>query len=205
MRRKIPTLIMACIVGGIFGMCHMESANNATPWYELNKPQQVTYEVKITPIEEPVPEPVIEVAEGYIDSDIPVEVQEAAEKWGKIYNICPEFLMAMAFKESSYIPTVSNGNCLGLMQVNPRWHGERIERLGVTDIYSIDGNMAVAADYLAELFNKYEDPAVVLMVYNGDSRAQEEGYISDYAEKILTLSAELEEKHGKTRYIVKSH
>lgn len=195
MRRKIPTLIMACVVGGIFGMCHMQSAMSATPWWELNKPEPVIYEVELEPIVGTQVE--IEAVTDYIDEDIPIEIQEAAKKWGEIYDICPEFLEAMAFKESSYDPAVSNGNCLGLMQVNPRWHGDRMERLGVTDIYDIDGNMAVAADYLAELFEKYTDPAVVLMVYNGDSRWEEKGYISDYAQAVLDLSADLERKHGK--------
>lgn len=203
MKQKISTLVMACIVGLLFGLCHMDSAMNTTPWWILNKPEAVTYEVELEPIEETVIEPVITVDTGYIDNDIPQEVQEAAEKWGEEYNICPEFLMAMAFKESSYIPTVSNGNCLGLMQVNPTWHGDRMKRLGVTDIYDVDSNMAVAADYLAELFAEYEDPAVVLMIYNGDSR-WDKGVVSDYAEAILELSAELEEKHGKTFCLAKT-
>ena len=203
MKQKVLALIMGCIVGGILGICHVHSANQTETWYMANKPEQIVYEVAFEPVE--TTENIVEVEEGYIDKDIPQEVQDAAEKWGKAYNICPEFLMAMAFKESSYIPTATNGNCLGLMQVNPRWHGDRIERLGVTDIFSIDGNMAVAAVYLAELFKTYEDPAVVLAVYNGDSKALQEGYVSDYADQILTLSAELEEKHGKTRYIAKSH
>ena len=204
MRRTIPTLIMACVVGGILGMCHMESAKNTTPWYEQNRPEPVTYEVKIEPIVGT--EPVEEVVADYIDEDIPIEVQEAAKKYGEIYDICPEFLMAMAFKESSYIPTVSNGDCLGLMQVNPKWHYDRMERLGVSeeDLYTVDGSMEVAADYLYELFEDYKDPAVVLAVYNGDSKALEPGYISDYADVILSLSAELEEKHGK-KIIAKSH
>lgn len=205
MKQKLCALLLGCIVGGFFGYCHMESAMNTEPWYKANIPEQITYQVILEPIAEETTENVIEVEEGYIDTDIPQEVQDAAEKWGKEYDICPELLMAMAFKESSYIPTAVNGDCLGLMQVNPKWHGDRIERLGVEDIYSIDGNMAVAADYLAELFNDYEDPAVVLAVYNGDSKALQEGYVSDYADQILELSAELEEKHGKSRYIAKSH
>jgi hypothetical protein len=62
--------------------------------------------------------------------------------------------------------------------------------------------MHVAADYLAELFNEYEDAALVLMIYNGDSDAsafaQGDCEMSGYASDILTYSRELEEKHGKT-------
>ena len=205
MRRKIPTLIMAVVVGCIFGAMHYESAMSTVPWWERNRPEPVIYEVEIEPIVGT--ELIVETETDYIDEDIPIEVQEAAKKWGEIYDICPEFLEAMAFKESTYNPAVSNGECLGLMQVNPRWHWDRMERLGVSeaDLFTVDGCMAVAADYLNELFATYEDPAVVLAVYNGDSRALDPGYISDYAELILKLSRELEIKHGKLTCNAKSH
>ena len=59
--------------------------------------------------------------------------------------------------------------------------------------------MIVACDYLEELFEEYEEPSIVLMAYNGDSRWQQ-GEISYYAEHILEMAAELEEKHGKKPY-----
>lgn len=125
------------------------------------------------------------------------DVYEIAVEVGEEYNICPEFLQAMAFYESSYKPDSKNGNCVGLMQISTKWHTERAERLGVTDLYDPYGNMLVAADYLIELFHEYGDIGVVLMKYNGDSRALEDGYLSEYAQRILTMSAELERMHGK--------
>ena len=68
-------------------------------------------------------------------------------------------------------------------------------------LYDPYGNMLVAADYLSELFEEYEDVGVVLMTYNGDSDAEAFSYceaeLSGYADDILTLSAELERAHGK--------
>lgn len=129
------------------------------------------------------------------------EVLEIAEEVGDAYGICPEFLQAIAYHESRYIPDADGGSCVGLMQISPKWHGERMERLEVDDLTDPYGNMLVAADYLAELFEEWEDPGVVLMKYNGDSRAEEcaetGAEISDYAKDILELSAELERKHGK--------
>lgn len=129
------------------------------------------------------------------------EVYALAQEAGEEYGICPEFLQAVAWQESRYDPEVSSGGCEGLLQVAGRWHGDRMERLGVADLYDPAGNMAVAADYLAELFARYEDPGMVLMVYNGDSRAEHywktgEG-LSDYAQSVLELSENLEREHGK--------
>lgn len=129
------------------------------------------------------------------------EVQELSEAVGRTYGICPEFLQAIAWQESSWQPDASAGGCEGLMQVAASWHSDRMVRLGVTDLYEPEGNMLVAADYLAELFERWEDPAMVLMVYNGDSRAQhywETGEeISEYALQILEMSEQLEREHGK--------
>ena len=48
---------------------------------------------------------------------------------------------------------------------------------------------------LMQIFRRYEDPAMVLMLYNGDSRAWkfwETGEMSKYAARILDRAAELE-------------
>lgn len=130
-------------------------------------------------------------------SYIPLEAQEACVKYGEEYGICPELLMAMIERESSGRPDAESGGCKGLMQISDRWHKDRMERLKVTDIYDVDGNIHVGADYLAELFEKYEDVGIVLMVYHGEKNAATKTELSDYADLILTRSAELERMNGK--------
>lgn len=90
------------------------------------------------------------------------------------------------------------------MQVGTKVHKARIEALGyeVEDMTDIRCCIHVAADYLAELFEKYEgDPALALQAYNGDSsgmrRYYKTGIPSKYAQTILDRSAELERAHGK--------
>ena len=88
------------------------------------------------------------------------------------------------------------------MQISYSAHGERMKKLGVTDIYDIDGNVHVAADYLAEIFARYENPATALAFYNGQSKqkiysGEYDGYISTYADEILKRAARFEREHGK--------
>lgn len=131
------------------------------------------------------------------ESYIPEEIQNVCVKYGEEYGICPELLMAMIERESSGRPDAESGGCKGLMQISDRWHKDRMERLEVTDIYDVDGNIHVGADYLAELFEKYEDVGNVLMVYHGEKNAATKTELSDYADWILTRSAELERMNGK--------
>lgn len=148
------------------------------------------------------------LAAGVLTAALPLEaaameeskVRELAEQVGEAYGICPELLQAIAWRESNYQEKAEGTGCSGLMQVAEHWHRERMEKLQVKDLYNPEGNMLVAADYLAELFEKYEDPGMVLMVYNGDSRAEEyqqTGELSAYAAAILEKSAQLERAHGK--------
>ena len=131
---------------------------------------------------------------------ISVEAQVSCYEYGEMYDICPELLMAMIEAESSGNPKAENGDCKGLMQISEKWHTGRMEEIGADDIWSETDNIHIGANYLHELFNRYEDVALVLMVYNGESDAVEKaenGYISDYARKILDRSAELERWKGK--------
>lgn len=126
--------------------------------------------------------------------EVPEDIQEMCEEAQDEFNVCAELLEAIAFKESSYRPNAENCGCSGLMQISTRWHQGRMKKLGVKDIYEPQGNIRVAADYLAELFEKYDgDLYKVLMTYNGDSS---EG-VSEYALQIAEISEALERVHGK--------
>lgn len=133
--------------------------------------------------------------------DVPEDVRQISIELGGRYNMCPELIQSVCFKESSFNPRVENGGCIGIMQVDPDWHRDRMDRLGVTDLYDIRSNMLTGVDYLHELIEQYEDISVALMKYNGDSRA--EGLlsgsedVSEHADEILRISAELERENGK--------
>lgn len=137
----------------------------------------------------------------YIEQTEDSMVVRYTEEIGSQYGICPELLQAMVFYESTNNPKAkSPGGDTGYMQVNKKWHKDRMDRLGVTELTDGYGNILVGADYLTELLEQYEDVSLALMKYNGDSKADKlysEGKMSEYAEKILNLSAELERLHGK--------
>lgn len=133
--------------------------------------------------------------------DVPEDVRQISIELGAQYDMCPEMIQAACFKESSFDPHAESGGCIGIMQVNPEWHADRMARLGVTDLYDTKGNMLIGVDYLHELIVQYEDPGVALMKYNGDSHVSGllagNGDVSEYADEILRISAELERENGK--------
>lgn len=131
---------------------------------------------------------------------VPEDVRKISEELGEEYNICPETIQAIGWWESRFQPDAENDGCVGIMQVAPKWHKERMDRLGVTDLTDPRQNMMVAVDYLFDLVKDEEDMEEVLMRYHGESRINERleaGEMSAYVEGILALSAELERQNGK--------
>lgn len=138
------------------------------------------------------------------EAKIPEEYIQYCEEIGAEYNICPELLMSIVEKESGGKPELTGAaGEIGLMQVIPKYHTERMKELGHPDLYDAYDNILVGADYLRELFEEYEDTYLVLMCYNmGESRAIElydQGIYSDYAVSVCDRSAQLEELHHMQR------
>ena len=130
------------------------------------------------------------------------EIEEAAEKYGEEYGTGKYILLAIMRYESCYISDVHSDNCKGLMQINEPYHTERMERLGVSDLYDIDSNVHVGADYIAELYQSYGDWGIVLGLYHGEKKAVsngQKGIYSKYTLNILAYAADLEgeETDGK--------
>lgn len=135
-----------------------------------------------------------------MDTELSFEIQEYCFEIGEQYNICPELLIAIIEHESTGNEKAVNDSCKGLMQINVPCHKERMKRLNITDIYDPYSNILVGADLLHELFEKYEDPAVVLMAYNGTKnpvKRAEQGKITKYATSVLERSEQLERVNGK--------
>lgn len=131
----------------------------------------------------------------YQVSDIPQSVIDDCEAVGKIYGICPELLEAMAWNESGFRANVSNGRCIGILQVDKYLHSDRMTKLGVTDLYDQYSCILVAGDILSELFEKYDGEVLyAINNYAGYNNIYQD---TKYSRKVLSISEELERYHGK--------
>lgn len=148
-------------------------------------PVSIPYETML--VSEPTPEPEPEEKFRYYDHiSLEYDLQEllwaACEETG-----CPyELALAVIFRESTYRNVNGdNGNSIGYMQVQPRWHYERMERLGVTDLSDPLSNFRVGCDLLTELIEKYGSVESALTCYNTGSPGT-----SKYADRVLAYMNE---------------
>ena len=87
----------------------------------------------------------------------------------KDYDVPVPLVLAVIARESDFDAGLVDdyGQSYGLMQVQPQWHRERMERLGVIDLLDPSQNILVGIDYLAELLNIGKGEEYAVMWYNG--------------------------------------
>lgn len=102
------------------------------------------------------------------------------------YTIDPAVIFGIAYQESRFRADVTgdSGKAKGMYQIQQRWHEDRMERLGVTDLYDERQAVRVACDYLAEIREEHPDIRQMLTVYRyGDLTVRGEDYATIVLQK----------------------
>lgn len=133
----------------------------------------------------------------YYDIPLDYELQDHIFTVSESYGIDPTLVIAVIHKESTFHADSigDNGNSLGLMQVQPKWHQARMNKYNCHDLLDPYQNIIVGVDYLAEMLGKYNTVEGALMAYNaGPSKANgyiSKGIVTDYAKTVLNYKSNL--------------
>ena len=122
-----------------------------------------------------------------LDAELQLHIISESIKAG----IDPEIIFAMAYRESSYNPKIigDGGDSYGLLQIQPKWHSERMNKLGCTDLLDPYQNVIVGIDYLSEQLVRYDGHmGKALTAYNAGHYS---GKVTNYAKTIIALAEEL--------------
>lgn len=118
----------------------------------------------------------------------------------KGYNLDWTLVLAIIEQESSYqADLISDTGDYGLMQINQVNHEWLHETIGVTDFLDPTWNIRSGVFILRKLFEKYEDPTLVLMAYNlGEQGAEtlwEKGiFETNYTQSVLSIQDRINQK-----------
>jgi len=190
MKDKMISLAIGALIGTVISV------------YAAN--QRVAAETQ--PIKEyPIGTPVVRVVEiietdkpEYFDVPLSHDIQDHIFEVCDEYGIAPALVVAMIAQESDFVASKSGdgGDSAGLLQVQQKWHQDRMDRLGCDNLLDPYQNITVAVDYIAELKEINPDLYWVLMAYNGGFRYADErmasGEYSDYAVEVTQFAARLE-------------
>lgn len=168
---KIISFIIGCVLGGLIGGYQISA------WAS---PVGATEETEIS----------VKEARDYLNENhikVPEEIREICEAESERTDILAEALEAMAWVESRFTADITSkdGQCVGIIQINPQVHKARMKRLKVDDLYDAESNIKVGADYLSELCEKY-DFETALNAYNGNTKS------NSYGKEVIKIAKMLE-------------
>lgn len=178
----------------LFGLLGISAALVAITPEKHAEPQEVVVVAK--------PEPVMEAKPAEVDTPVREDIPLDAEIQLLLYQACEEtgiqyeLALAVIKQETDFRNiTGDDGASTGYMQVQRRWHEDRMERLGVTDLADPYGNFLVGCDYLAEMLGKGRGIEWALMAYNGGPSYANDmakaGRVSQYAKDVLNYMNDL--------------
>ena len=121
------------------------------------------------------------------DEDHAEQIANAVATWSEKFNVDPKLLVAIIKVESNYNPfAISHAGAMGLMQVIPRWHLDKIiaarETTGTPEVFNINTNIYLGAWVISNCMKQYKHVVSnALKCYNGSIGMQ-----TDYHTKVLT-------------------
>lgn len=164
-------------------------ATSAEGWPVSYKVQEVRVVEQIPEVEQPTEQ---EEAVEKVTYLVPMEqeLQDFIIRLCEEHHIEPGVVFAIIDQESDFRADAvgDNGKSFGLMQIQKRWHVERMNKLGCDDLLDPYQNVMVGIDYLAELFERENGVEWALAAYNAGPSGANLGYGSNYAEEVLNHS-----------------
>lgn len=130
-----------------------------------------------------------------LDDDLVLHIIDIAD----INNIDPELILAIIKQESNFDASAmgDNGHSYGLMQVQKRYHEERMRRLYCTDLLNPYENVIVGADIISQKLRSGKGLEWALMAYNGGNpyanNMLQDGKVSEYAQNVIQYYNEYKE------------
>lgn len=178
-RRRRVVKLSACVtlLGAVVMMAAATTPGEGMA-VDVEEPVLIATELvvasELEELEDPQENEKIELAlveQGYFRDDVPLTYDEQ----DYLHTACREsgipYALALAVieRETGFRNVLGDdGASAGYMQVQKRWHMDRMERLGVEDLSHPFGNFRVGCDFLAELLEKYQVEEA-LTAYNSGS------------------------------------
>lgn len=121
-----------------------------------------------------------------------VEVVDAAFREAHRHGLDPVLILAVIAVESRFNPFAqSEQGALGLMQVVPRFHMDKIAALGVPSILVPDANIALGARILKDAIRRAGNEQAGLQLYNGAVDDETQAYANRVLQERRRLEADM--------------
>jgi soluble lytic murein transglycosylase-like protein len=125
-----------------------------------------------------------------------IDVVHAALREGHKHGLDPMLILAVIAVESRFNPIAeSEYGAVGLMQIVPRFHMDKIAAVGVPSMLLTEPNIAIGTRILKESIRRGGSDAAGLQLYNGTSDDETQAY----ANRVLSERRRIESALPRTR------
>ena len=127
-----------------------------------------------------------------VAEDAATEVVDAVFREAHRHGLDPVLILAVIAVESRFNPFAqSEQGALGLMQVVPRFHMDKIAALGVASILVPDANIALGARILKDAIRRGGNEQAGLQLYNGAVDDETQAYANRVLQERRRLEGDL--------------
>ena len=125
------------------------------------------------------PDWIVEHTRGKVSYAQAVKIVKAVHKHSFEHHVDPDVIFKIIQVESSYDPKAKGGASIGLMQVIPYWHRDKIQG---RNLFNVDTNVEVGVKIFKEALERSNgNIRKALWRYNASDKKKQ------YAEKVLRL------------------
>ena len=173
------------ILAGVWLLCHLDDLLfDSKPGVRETPPEMMT---GFRPVEDPRVKPLSEFIKGrfHTTTDLAEHAAVAALRASRETGVPATLILAVAGVESGFRPGADNGVDKGLMQVNPKFHPEKVARIGgAAKLFEVGPGIQAGARVLQEYAAaKKGNIVAALLRYNGASS------LNEYPGKVLAEKA----------------
>jgi len=150
---------------------------------EIREPATMS-ELEVTTTEA---EPEYELYDVPLSDEMQIELADICKEYDIEYSL---ILAIISVECNTFDPGVKgdNGNSIGLMQIQPKWWRELMEREGVTDLTDPIQNVTCGCAIMRYLIDTYDSEYRALQAYNTGNPNSKNGY----ADKVYQKKDEIE-------------
>lgn len=115
------------------------------------------------------------------------EIFVSAIKWGSEFKVDPKLILAIAKVESKFVPySISPTGALGLMQVIPKWHRQKIvdarDKIGNPELFGISTGIYLGTRVIKECLVQTSNKVTsALSCYSGNTPGYETEVLAAYS------------------------
>jgi len=113
------------------------------------------------------------------------KIVEAIQHWSSKYQVDEKLILAVAKVESNfYKHAISESGAMGVMQVIPSWHKDKIKdaraSLGNPEVFNINTNIYLGTRILKDCLSRFIKVSKALMCYSGNTKGYDTKVLNTY-------------------------